>query len=93
MHRYDIRRWAFFLGDEPQAWAKGFDDSGWRRLTVPHDWSVEQPFAEHHSSGTGYLPGGIGWYRPISRWPSWANSPAATRGSASRASTRTRRSG
>jgi len=63
MHRYDIRRWAFFLGDEPQAWAKGFDDSGWRRLTAPHDWSVEQPFAEHHSSGTGYLPGGIGWYR------------------------------
>ena len=63
MHRYDIRHWAFILGDEPDAWAKGFDDSAWRRLTVPHDWSVEQPFAEHHSSGTGYLPGGIGWYR------------------------------
>lgn len=63
MHRYNIRHWAFILGDEPEAWAKGFDDSAWRRLTVPHDWSVEQPFAEHHSSGTGYLPGGIGWYR------------------------------
>jgi len=63
MHRYDINRWAFTLADEPEAWAKGFDDSAWRRLTVPHDWSVEQPFAEHHSSGTGYLPGGIGWYR------------------------------
>src|SRR5690606_6910855 len=63
MQRHDIRRWNFILGDEPEAWAKGFDDSSWRRLTVPHDWSVEQPFAEHHSSGTGYLPGGIGWYR------------------------------
>jgi beta-galactosidase/beta-glucuronidase len=63
MQRHDIRHWAFLLGDEPEAWAKGFDDSSWRRLTVPHDWSVEQPFAEHHSSGTGYLPGGIGWYR------------------------------
>ena len=63
MQRYDIRRWNFILGDEPEAWAKGFDDTGWRQLTVPHDWSVEQPFAEHHSSGTGYLPGGIGWYR------------------------------
>lgn len=63
MHRYDIRWWNFILGDAPEAWAKGFDDTAWRRLTVPHDWSVEQPFAEHHSSGTGYLPGGIGWYR------------------------------
>jgi beta-galactosidase/beta-glucuronidase len=63
MHAHEIRRWAFDLGDTPEAWAKGFDDSAWRQLTVPHDWSVEQPFAEHHSSGTGYLPGGIGWYR------------------------------
>jgi beta-galactosidase/beta-glucuronidase len=63
MHSFDIRHWNFLLGDEPDAWAKGFDDSGWRQLTVPHDWSVEQEFAETNSSGTGYLPGGIGWYR------------------------------
>ena len=63
MHTFDIRHWAFTLGDEPDAWAKGFDDSSWRMVTVPHDWSVEQPFSQSHSSGTGYLPGGIGWYR------------------------------
>lgn len=63
MHSYDIRRWAFSLTDTPEAWAKGFDDSTWRPVIVPHDWSVEQEFAESHSSGTGYLPGGIGWYR------------------------------
>ena len=63
MRTFDIRRWAFTLTDEPAAWAKGYDDSAWRRLTVPHDWSVEQDFAESNSSGTGYLPGGIGWYR------------------------------
>lgn len=63
MHSYDIRRWAFSLTDTPEAWAKGFDDSAWRPVTVPHDWSIEQEFAESHSSGTGYLPGGIGWYR------------------------------
>ena len=63
MHRYDISRWAFTLADEPDAWAKGFDDSSWRRVRVPHDWSVEQAFAQSLSSGTGYLPGGIGWYR------------------------------
>lgn len=63
MHIFDIRRWGFILADEPDAWAKGYDDSSWRRLTVPHDWSVEQDFSEAFSSGTGYLPGGIGWYR------------------------------
>lgn len=63
MHTFDIRRWAFTLTDEPDAWAKGYDDSAWRPVTVPHDWSIEQEFAETHSSGTGYLPGGIGWYR------------------------------
>ncbi len=63
MHAIELQRWGFLLADEPDAWAKGFDDSAWRIVTVPHDWSVEQPFAEALSSGTGYLPGGIGWYR------------------------------
>jgi len=63
MHSYDIRQWAFSLTDTPEAWAKGFDDAAWRPVRVPHDWGIEQEFAESHSSGTGYLPGGIGWYR------------------------------
>jgi beta-galactosidase len=63
MHSSEIRQWRFTLADEPDAWSKGFDDSAWRTVTVPHDWSIEQAFAETHSSGTGYLPGGIGWYR------------------------------
>lgn len=32
-------------------------------MTLPHDWAVEGAFSAAHSSGTGYLPGGIGWYR------------------------------
>jgi beta-galactosidase/beta-glucuronidase len=63
MHSHQIRRWNFILADVPDAWAKGYDDSAWRAVSVPHDWAVEQEFAEAHSSGTGYLPGGIGWYR------------------------------
>jgi beta-galactosidase len=55
--------WKFFRGDEPRAWYKGLDDSNWREVTIPHDWSVEEPFSQEHSSGTGYLPGGTGWYR------------------------------
>ncbi|CAM3681662.1 glycoside hydrolase family 2 TIM barrel-domain containing protein [Cohnella lubricantis] len=57
--------WHFKRGDEPRAWYKGFDDADWRSVTLPHDWSVEEPFSKEHSSGTGYLPGGTGWYR---RW-------------------------
>ncbi|MCZ9337707.1 hypothetical protein NGM37_07935, partial [Streptomyces sp. TRM76130] len=43
----------------------GYDDSGWREVAVPHDWSIEQaPTTEHATtSGTGFLPGGLGWYR------------------------------
>jgi beta-galactosidase len=42
-----------------------FDDSAWRTLNVPHDWSIEGEFSETHpaSPGGGALPGGIGWYR------------------------------
>ncbi len=39
------------------------DDSSWQDVRLPHDWAVENPFEESNSSGTGYLPGGIGWYR------------------------------
>ncbi|GAE29353.1 glycoside hydrolase family 2 TIM barrel-domain containing protein [Alkalihalobacillus hemicellulosilyticus] len=55
--------WKFLLGEEKNAWYKGFDDRHWRDVQLPHDWSVEAPFSKEHSSGTGYLPGGIGWYR------------------------------
>lgn len=71
MQSIEIAAWRFQLGDAPDAWARGFDDSGWRDVTVPHDWSVELPFAEYCSSGTGYLPGGVGWYRarvPLTGW-------------------------
>lgn len=55
--------WRFFLGDEEPAWYKGYDDTNWQKITLPHDWSVEYPFSKEYSSGTGYLKGGIGWYR------------------------------
>ncbi|MGW3667975.1 glycoside hydrolase family 2 TIM barrel-domain containing protein [Streptomyces sp. NPDC005141] len=43
----------------------GYDDSAWRAVAVPHDWSIEQtPTTEHGTtSGTGFFPGGLGWYR------------------------------
>jgi beta-galactosidase len=42
-----------------------YDDSTWRRVTVPHDWSIElNPVAgPATNSGTGFYQGGLGWYR------------------------------
>jgi len=41
-----------------------FDDTGWRRVTLPHDWGIEGPFDPHAPGGTGKRPfAGIGWYR------------------------------
>jgi len=55
--------WKFFEGDAPGAEAPAFHDSAWRKLNLPHDWSIEGPYAATNAAGTGYLPGGIGWYR------------------------------
>lgn len=55
--------WKFHLGDIPDAQQPAFDDSKWRELDLPHDWSVEGKFDSIWASGTAYLPTGIGWYR------------------------------
>ena len=57
--------WKFQLGDASGAEAVKFDDSSWRTLNVPHDWSIEGVFSDKNPAtpGGGALPGGIGWYR------------------------------
>lgn len=56
--------WKFHLGDLENAHLAQYDDKDWRKVNLPHDWSVEHPFDSIDGEGaTGYLPGGIGWYR------------------------------
>ncbi len=55
--------WKFTLSDVPEAQAPAYDDSKWKTLDVPHDWSVQAQLSPTLASATGYLPGGIGWYR------------------------------
>ena len=57
-------RWQFKLGDNSQ----------WRQLNLPHDWSIEGQFSEKHPAGTGggALPGGLGWYRKTFTIPAGA---------------------
>jgi len=57
--------WKFNLGDESDAFKEDFDDSSWRALNLPHDWSIEADFSPDYPAtpGGGALLGGIGWYR------------------------------
>ncbi|MDQ8202159.1 glycoside hydrolase family 2 TIM barrel-domain containing protein [Pelagicoccus sp. SDUM812003] len=68
--------WQFLRSDALGAEAPDFDDSAWRTIDVPHDWSIEDlpqlsestvgPFDPSLSEGgayTGHVLGGIGWYR------------------------------
>ncbi|MCX6239859.1 MAG: DUF4982 domain-containing protein [Bacteroidia bacterium] len=57
--------WKFYLGDNNEAIRPDFDDSAWRTLNLPHDWSIEGKFSEENPTKTngGALPAGIGWYR------------------------------
>jgi beta-galactosidase len=40
-----------------------FDDTAWRRLDLPHDWQIEQPFDPKANMAQGFRQRGIGWYR------------------------------
>jgi beta-galactosidase/beta-glucuronidase len=60
-----LEDWKFRLDSEGEPWRRDFDDSGWEEVIVPHDWAVSFPFSPNYSSGTGYLPGGSGWYRTV----------------------------
>ena len=55
--------WLFRLTDDSTIVNPTFDDTQWRKLTLPHDWSIEGQLSPSLASCTGYLPGGIGWYR------------------------------
>ncbi|HAO81096.1 MAG TPA: beta-galactosidase [Verrucomicrobia subdivision 3 bacterium] len=42
----------------------GFDDNGWRKLNLPHDFGIEGPFEQALPGETGKLPWfGVAWYR------------------------------
>ncbi|PWD51483.1 hypothetical protein C8046_13285 [Serinibacter arcticus] len=40
-----------------------FDDSAWRTVQTPHDWSIEGDKVSSSTNSQAYLQGGLGWYR------------------------------
>ena len=68
--------WKFLRDSVAGAENPSFNDSGWRTLDLPHDWSIENfagsdnedhigPFTKTSEGGvsTGHVKGGTGWYR------------------------------
>jgi beta-galactosidase len=65
--------WKFALVNTTGADAAQPDpaDPSWRDVRLPHDWSIGlDPVAgPGTTAGTGFLPGGLGWYRKTFRLP------------------------
>ncbi len=56
--------WKFKLGEEMYGHLIDLDEKEYREVSLPHDFSIEQPYNEEIGDGcTGYLVGGMGWYR------------------------------
>jgi beta-galactosidase len=68
--------WRFIRDSISGAESPDYDDSGWHKLDLPHDWSIEDlpgqlpdqiagPFSRQSAgaTATGYAIGGEGWYR------------------------------
>ena len=56
--------WKFAFSEDSASYLKGFDDSNWENVDLPHDFSMEQGFsATGTEAESGNIPGGTGWYR------------------------------
>ncbi|HYQ57232.1 MAG TPA: glycoside hydrolase family 2 TIM barrel-domain containing protein [Draconibacterium sp.] len=55
--------WSFNLGDVQYGGRETMDFSKWPVVDLPHDWTVKENASPELASCTGYLPGGIAWYR------------------------------
>lgn len=63
--------WLFHRGGALGAESPSFNDAGWRKVDLPHDWSIEDlpgtdsPFTADAISQVngGFTTGGTGWYR------------------------------
>ncbi len=63
--------WTFHRGGCVGAHNVAYNDSAWRKISLPHDWSIEDiegkqsPFDKNATAqqSSGFTVGGVGWYR------------------------------
>ncbi|MDD7593307.1 MAG: cell wall-binding repeat-containing protein [Peptoniphilaceae bacterium] len=66
--------WKFQMGEQTGASELSYDDSDWETVQLPHDYSITQEFTKAGEAESGYLLGGIGWYRKSFILPAGAQS-------------------
>ncbi|MBD0401971.1 glycoside hydrolase family 2 TIM barrel-domain containing protein [Flammeovirga sp. EKP202] len=54
--------WSFQLEDSVQFTLSNYSTDHWRKLNLPHDWTIEKDFSNKFEGCTAFSPGGIGWY-------------------------------
>lgn len=70
--------WRFHRGDVTDAEQINFNDNAWRKIDLPHDWSIEDLPGTNslfnpdviNGVGVGFTTGGTGWYRKVFMLPS-----------------------
>ena len=55
--------WCFQLGNPEGAEKEDFNDAGWRKLDLPHDFQFEQPWDQSVGGARGFKQRCEGWYR------------------------------
>jgi len=62
--------WKFLLGDSKNAHTENFNDRKWKKIDLPHDWVISQPFSHGEEGGwtaqnmQGFFTWeGVCWYR------------------------------
>ena len=57
--------WFFTLKNQEDKPTVEFNSKIWKKVDLPHDWSVKGQLSPTLASATGYLPGGVGWYGKV----------------------------
>ncbi len=57
------KEWKFSLSDSLEYSELNFKDTHWRKLDLPHDWSIESKLSKENSGRNAWFPGGVAWYR------------------------------
>ena len=65
IHQNFNHDWLFIQDDQPSFYLPDCDETAWKRLNLPHDWSTESVPEESNptGSGGGFVEAGCGWYR------------------------------
>lgn len=57
--------WYFTETDSIDYSLTTYSPENWRKLDLPHDWTIKHGFSKDLEGATGFTPGGIGWYSKI----------------------------